>query len=51
MLRISSKNYKDRLAICKECPNFKHNVCEVCKCFMPIKTRIKWAKCPKGLWS
>ena len=50
MPKNSQKNYKDRLTICKECPNFRLNICKVCKCFMPLKTRIKRAQCPNGLW-
>ena len=42
---------KERLNVCKTCPEFnKFKVCKICKCFMPLKVKIKKAKCPKGLW-
>ncbi len=41
-----------RLDICKKCPELvpKFNYCNICKCYMPLKVKIKKAKCPIGLW-
>jgi len=52
MRKISAINYKERLDICKQCPKLvpKWNYCEICKCYMPLKVRVKKAKCPIGLW-
>jgi hypothetical protein len=25
-------------------------MCKVCKCFMPVKTRLAFTECPKGKW-
>jgi len=25
-------------------------VCKVCKCFMPLKAKLKRTKCPLGKW-
>jgi hypothetical protein len=38
--------------ICKECDRFdnKLKICEVCHCFMPIKTKLPIASCPLGKW-
>lgn len=45
------KNSSDRLAICKICTHLKSiNRCELCGCFVNIKTRIFWASCPIGKW-
>ena len=45
--------YKKRLDICHTCPKYNKfwKTCKVCMCFMPIKTRVKQAKCPDGRWS
>lgn len=42
-----------RLGVCYACPEYNKTLktCTVCMCFMPLKTRVKWAKCPKGRWS
>lgn len=41
-----------RYNICKECEFFikKTRQCNICKCFMPIKTKISITKCPKNKW-
>lgn len=43
---------KDRLDICKGCPEFFSltNQCKECGCFMVAKTKIKNASCPLGKW-
>jgi hypothetical protein len=43
---------KNRLAICKSCEEFNNTIkmCAVCKCFMPVKTRLAFAECPKQKW-
>ena len=42
-------SHEERYNICKECPNLdkKWKVCKVCNCFMPLKTKIRWAECPE----
>jgi hypothetical protein len=42
-----------RLDICKSCEEFIKLTaqCDVCGCFMKVKTMIKSAKCPKGKWN
>ena len=42
-------SHEERYKICKECPNLdkKWKVCKVCNCFMPLKTKIRWAECPE----
>lgn len=49
----SNKDLKasERLEICKTCPELKElNMCSQCGCFMNIKTRIFFSKCPLGKW-
>lgn len=44
-------NAAKRLEICKECPSLKAlNRCSECGCFMDIKTRLFFTKCPLGKW-
>lgn len=42
----------DRYAICKVCEFFDdyRKTCKKCSCFMILKTKIPWAKCPIGKW-
>ena len=41
---------KERMNICKACPDLKANFCMNCGCYMPLKSRIKGSTCPKGKW-
>jgi hypothetical protein len=42
----------DRIKICESCDKYLKNakICGVCKCFMPMKTRLRMAKCPLDKW-
>lgn len=54
MLKTVSEEVKQkRFEICKSCEFLwqKTNICSICKCFMPGKTAIAMASCPKGFWS
>ena len=40
-----------RINICKKCEFLKkHTKCEKCGCFMKVKTKVGFAKCPIGKW-
>lgn len=40
-----------RLKICESCPELRPlKRCGQCGCFMVIKTRLKYARCPLGKW-
>ena len=47
--RITAMN---RYEICKRCPHFKPKFkkCDVCGCFMKLKTKIIFTECPIGKW-
>ena len=36
----------------KKCPKYDKfwKTCKVCMCFMPLKTKLRWAECPEGKW-
>lgn len=48
----SNPGAKERYEICKSCDEFTYalRVCSKCNCFMPVKTKMPWAKCPIGKW-
>lgn len=52
MFFAEKKEAEIRLHICRSCEKYKHhlNICGVCKCFMPMKTKLKKTKCPIGKW-
>lgn len=43
---------KDRLDICKACPEFFEltKQCSKCGCVMPLKVKLKEATCPINKW-
>ena len=44
--------HNERMEICKGCDRFDANkqTCELCGCFMPIKTCLANMRCPLDLW-
>ena len=41
----------DRLAICEACDRYTaKKTCEICQCFMPLKTTMSNMKCPIDKW-
>lgn len=49
---VDEKLKDKRYSICKSCDRFKklNKICEMCLCFMPAKTKLAGAECPKGEW-
>lgn len=41
-----------RMKICNDCPHLKRKLsqCELCHCFMKLKTKLPKARCPIGKW-
>ena len=44
----TKKTHEERLKICQKCPNYSKfwKTCKICHCFMPLKTKLRWAECP-----
>jgi hypothetical protein len=44
--------FEHRLSICNSCVVFRKTTkqCKACGCIMPLKARLKDAKCPIGKW-
>jgi hypothetical protein len=49
---VDSEVAASRRAICEECPSLKKplNQCDICKCFMDVKTKFNGTRCPVGKW-
>jgi hypothetical protein len=48
---VSEEVKQQRWAICKNCEHISvANTCGICHCFMPAKTTLALASCPKGHW-
>ena len=49
---VTDNVYKDRMAICKECPYYFKltGQCKKCLCFMKVKTRLAPKACPIKKW-
>jgi len=37
---------RDRAARCAQCPHFQYGQCQVCTCFVAVKTLLATEKCP-----
>lgn len=50
--RASKKEMENRTEVCNKCPerNPKHNICNVCGCFLKMKIPRKEEKCDLGKW-
>jgi len=46
----SSEKATERLNICKACDKYKAGRCELCGCFMKVKSTWDSMKCPIGKW-
>ena len=42
----------ERLKVCVECSHFRKTArqCDLCSCFMDLKTKMLEATCPAGKW-
>jgi hypothetical protein len=48
---VDDETQQSRLAICNDCPFYMASKqCSQCGCFMPLKTKLLHASCPKGKW-
>jgi len=45
--------HNERMEICKGCDRFDANkqTCDLCGCYMPVKTCLANMKCPQDLWT
>lgn len=49
---IDSEIADQRYEQCLQCPELTEHTkqCKKCSCFMVLKTKLKYAKCPIGKW-
>lgn len=52
MARTEDAMQKERMSICKSCPDLikATGQCKHCGCFMELKTKLADAYCPLGKW-
>lgn len=50
--RVSEEAHKERMEICRSCPELIKvtEQCKKCGCFMFAKTKLPHATCPLGKW-
>jgi len=49
--RARKEDIEKRMSICKSCSHLsKHSRCDLCKCFVLLKTTITSERCPEGNW-
>jgi len=48
----SKHEQNERLSVCQSCEHYnqERKVCPLCSCYMPIKVRVSWLKCPINKW-
>jgi hypothetical protein len=51
-VRLSKGEAEERMKICASCEEYikEENRCNLCGCYMRVKTRIATEKCPIGKW-
>lgn len=52
-LRLSEDELaSERIKVCEQCPHFKKMArqCELCGCFLDLKTKVLHASCPVEKW-
>ena len=52
-MKDKDNNYTiKRMSICNKCEHLLPyvKICQICKCIMPLKVRIKEESCPKEKW-
>lgn len=49
-LLVGRKVFKQRVEICRSCPQYSRAQCLECYCFIPIKAKLKTESCPRGKW-
>ena len=49
---VEEEEASKRMDICKACPELIQltKQCKKCGCFMELKTKLEYAKCPIGKW-
>lgn len=48
---VTEEIQDERLKICNTCEHYtKLKFCSQCNCFMPVKTKLSYKKCPVGKW-
>lgn len=49
---VDKTTYRDRLVICDACDKHRNKwgQCDLCKCFVRIKTKGRVEECPEGRW-
>lgn len=49
---VSEKKQAQRLVVCAGCDDFNwtSRQCNVCTCFVDLKTMLSTERCPRGLW-
>ncbi len=49
---LSAVDAYERLKVCEGCDKYLKmaKICSACKCFMPLKTRLRQTKCPLEKW-
>ena len=47
-LKQEKRSHHERYEICLECEHLNKfwKFCNLCGCFMPLKTKLRWAECP-----
>lgn len=49
-LLVDKSKRKERLAACNSCDHLKGRQCELCTCFVSLKTKLSQESCPAGRW-
>jgi hypothetical protein len=48
---VSWLTRRDRLDVCSVCSHLRGSQCELCSCFVAVKSKLRTEACPKGFWN
>jgi len=53
-ITVDDEVHKKRVDVCMTCENYSNNIgqyCKICRCYVPVKTKLKNTTCPINKWN
>lgn len=50
---VDDQEHEKRIKICLDCKEYSNNIgqyCKICRCYIPVKTKLKGTNCPINKW-
>jgi hypothetical protein len=50
MTTVTKEQYEERMNMCGSCEHLEKATCGVCKCYLPVKAKMRSQNCPLNKW-